>query len=159
MDIIKELYDMQETVGQKIADANKKLHKAGGAMDMSDIEIVDKLAHSMKSLVSTCKMLEAEDGGYSKHAGPVYHPDTTYGYSGRRGERRDDGYSREGRDGYSGNNGGYSRNGYSRENRNGYGYSRTGDMTEQLRQMMDDAPDEMTRMEIKKLVDKMENQR
>ena len=160
MDIIKELYDMQETVGQKIADANKKLHKAGGAMDMNDIEIVDKLAHSMKSLVSTCKMLEAEeDGGYSKYAGPVYHPDTTYGYSGRRGERRDDGYSREGRDGYSGNNGGYSRNGYSRENRNGYGYSRTGDMTEQLRQMMDDAPDEMTRMEIKKLVDKMENQR
>jgi hypothetical protein len=67
---------------------------------------------------------------------------------------RDDGYSRNGR----GNGGGYSRNGYSRGNR--YGYStRTEDMTEQLIQMMEDAPDEMTRMEIKKLVDKMENQR
>ena len=152
MDIIKELYDMKETVGQKIADANKKLHKAGGAMDMSDIEIVDKLAHSMKSLVSTCKMLEAEDGEYSG-TGPLYYPGNT-GYSGRRGEMRDDGYSRNGR----GNGGGYSRNGYSRGNR--YGYStRTEDMTEQLIQMMEDAPDEMTRMEIKKLVDKMENQR
>ncbi len=152
MDIIKELYDMKETVGQKIADANKKLHKAGGAMDMSDIEIVDKLAHTMKSLVSTCKMLEAEDGEYSE-TGPLYNPVNT-GYSGRRGEMRDDGYSRNGR----GNNGGYSRNGHSRGNR--YGYStRTEDMTEQLIQMMEDAPDEMTRMEIKKLVDKMENQR
>ena len=152
MDIIKELYDMKETVGQKIADANKKLHKAGGAMDMSDIEIVDKLAHTMKSLVSTCAMLEAEDGEYSG-TGPLYYPVNT-GYSGRRGEMRDDGYSRNGR----GNNGGYSRNGYSRGNR--YGYStRTEDMKEQLIQMMEDAPDEMTRMEIKKLVDKMENQR
>ena len=65
MDIIKELYDMKETVGQKIADANKKLHKAGGAMDMSDIEIVDKLTHAMKSLVTTCAMLEAEDGEHT----------------------------------------------------------------------------------------------
>ena len=159
MDIIKELYDMKEIVGQKIADANKKLHKSGGAMDMSDIEIVDKLAHSMKSLVTTCAMLEAEeDGGYSKNympTGPMYYSGTT-GYSGRRGESRDDGYSRNG---YSGNNGGYSRNGYSRESRNEYGYSRANDFTDHLRQMMDEAPDDMARMEIKKLVDKMDSQR
>ena len=153
MDITKELYDMKETVAQKIAEANKKLHKAGGAMDMSDIEIVDKLTHAMKSLVTTCAMLEAEDGEYSG-TGPVYYPGNT-GYSGRRGEMRDDGYSRNG---HSGNGGGYSRMGYSRGNR--YGYStRTEDMKEQLIQMMDDAPDEMTRMEIKKLVEKMDNQR
>lgn len=161
MDLIKELYDMKETVGQKIAEANKKIHKAGGTMDISDIEIVDKLAHSMKSLVTACAMLEAEEKGYSNDrmpTGPVYYPGTTTGYAGRRGEYRDDGYSRESRDG-SGNNGGYSRNGHSRENRNSYGYSRTGDMTDQLRQMMDEAPDEVTRMEIKKLIDKMEIQR
>ena len=133
MDIIKELYDMKETVGQKIADANKKLHKAGGAMDMSDIEIVDKLTHAMKSLVTTCAMLEAEeDGGYSGDMMP------TYGGN----------YSGKGR-----------RNGYGGERRNGYsgrmGYSRTGDMREQLRQMMEDAPDEQTRMEIRNLIDRM----
>ena len=32
-------------------------------------------------------------------------------------------------------------------------------MGEQLRQMMEDAPDDLTRMEIKKLMDRMENQR
>ena len=75
-----------------------------------------------------------------------------YGYAGR--ERRDGGTSYEYRDGYSGNRGGYSRNRYSRENRNGY--SRTGDMHDQLREMMEDAPDDVTRMEIKKLMDKMD---
>ena len=154
MDLIKELYDLKETVGQKIAEANQKIRKAGGAMDISDIDIVDKLAHSIKSLVTTCAMLEAEDGGYSGD----YMPRPVYGFSGRRGEYRDDRYSRESRNGYSGNGGGYSRNGYSRENRNGYS-TRTEDMTEQLIQMMEEAPDEMTRMKIKKLVDKMENQR
>lgn len=152
MDIIKELHDLTETVGNKIAEANKKIRKANGIMDMSDIEIVDKLAHSVKCLVTSTAMLEAgEDGGYSGH-GPVYYPGEAYGYSGR--EMRDDGYS--------GNRGGYSRNDsrYSRENRySRNSYSRTGDMTDQLRQMMDDAPDEMTRMEIKKLMDRMENQR
>ena len=159
MDLIKELYDMEETVGQKIAEANKKIRKAGGTMDISDIEIVDKLSHSIKCLVTACAMLEAKEKGYSNDrmpTGPVYYPGTTTGYAGSREEYRDDGYSRESRDG-SGNNGGYSRNGHSRENRNSYGYSR--DMTDQLRQMMDEAPDEVTRMEIKKLVDKMEIQR
>ena len=157
MDIIKELYDMKEIVGQKIADANKKLHKSGGAMDMSDIEIVDKLAHSMKSLVTTCAMLEAEEGGYSGEYMPYYGG----GYSMRRG-----GYSREGREnrenrnggGYSGNYGSYGRgeSRYSRENRNG-GYSRGMDWNEHLRMMMDEAPDEATRMDIKKLMDRMAN--
>ena len=152
MDLLREVYDLKETVGHKIAQANKKIKTSGGDIANDDVEIIDKLTHSLKSLVTTCAMLEAEDGEYSA-TGPLYYPVNT-GYSGRRGEMRDDGYSRNGR----GNNGGYSRNGYSRGNR--YGYStRTEDMTEQLIQMMEDAPDEMTRMEIKKLVDKMENQR
>jgi hypothetical protein len=77
---------------------------------------------------------------------PTWNPGVTY--------RRDGGNSYDNRDGYSGNRGGYSRNRYSRENRNGY--SRTGEMSDQLRQMMEEAPDDMTRMEIKKLMDKMD---
>lgn len=159
MDLLKEVYDLKETVGHKIAQANKKIKANGGDIANDDVDIVDKLSHSIKSLVTTCAMLEAEeDGGYSGAYAPMYPaPYTTGGDSGRNQ------YSRENRNGYSGNNGGYSRNGYSRENRNGYsrngGYSRTGDMTDQLRQMMDEAPDEMTRKEIEKLVDQMENRR
>ena len=147
MDLLKELYDMRETVGHKIAQANKKIKANGGDIANDDVDIVDKLSHSLKSLVTTCAMLEAEEDGYSGRTAPMWNPGISYGYMGR--ETREN-YSRDG----GGNNGGYSRNRYSRENRNGY--SRTGDMMDQLRQMMDEAPDETTRMEIRKLMDKME---
>lgn len=154
MDLLKEVYDLKETVGHKIAQANKKIKANGGDIENDDIGMIDELSHSIKSLVTTCAMLEAETDGYSENGGysgryaPMWNPGIGYGYVSQEG--------RESRAG-GGNYGGNSRNRYSRENRNGY--SRTGDMTDQLRQMMDEAPDEMTRMEIKKLMDRMENQR
>lgn len=152
MDLLKEVYDLKETVGHKIAQANKKIKANGGDIANDDVEVIDKLTHSLKSLVTTCAMLEAEeDGGYSGRYAPNWNPGVHYGY----------GYGYEGRNDYSrngsGNEGGYSRNRYSRESRNGY--SRNGDMSDQLRQMMDEAPDDVTRMEIKKLMDRMNNQR
>ena len=144
MDLLKELKELKETIGNEIAQANKEIKKAGGDLNTGDIEMIDKLTHAMKSLETTCAMLEASDEGYSeRYTGPYYG-----GYSGRN-------YSRDNRNG-SGNYGGYSRNDgrYSREMRNG-GYSRGYDWNEQLRIMMDEAPDEGTRMDIKKLMDKM----
>lgn len=162
MDLLKEVYDLKETVGHKVAQANKKIRANGGDIENDDIEMIDELSHSLKSLIWSCMALEAEEeGGYSENGGysgryaPMWNPGIAYGYAGR--ENRESRESRENRAG-GGNRGGYSRNRYSRENRNG-GYSRAGDMQEQLRQMMEEAPDEMTRMEIQKLMDRMENQR
>ena len=131
--LIDELYEVKDAVGYEIGEANKRIKNAGGKISTADLDVIDKLAHSMKSLVTVCAMLEAEeDGGYSGDMMPTYGGN----YSGR------------GR-----------RNGYGGERRNGYsgrmGYSRTGDMREQLRQMMEDAPDEQTRMEIRNLMDHM----
>ena len=42
-----------------------------------------------------------------------------------------------------------------REGRNSYGYSQHWNMNERLRQMMDEAPDENTRMVIRKLMNNM----
>ena len=155
MDVYKELCDLKETIANEITQANKEIKKSGGDLNSGDIEMIDKLTHSMKSLITACAMLEAE--GYSER----YMPGMVYGgYSGR--DRRDGGYSREGREGrngggYSGNYGSYARGEgrYSREGRNGY--SRGIDWNEHLRMMMDEAPDEGTRMEIKKLMDRMAN--
>ena len=142
MDIIKELYELKDTIANEIAEANKEIKKSGGDLNSGDIEMIDKLTHAMKSLVTTCAMLEAEDG-YSSRDG---------WYS--RNEMRDS-YGRDGR-GNSGNYGSYARDNdgrYIRETPTGY--SRTGDWSDQLRQMMNDAPDEATRMDIKKLIDRM----
>ena len=46
---------------------------------------------------------------------------------------------------------------YGRDRRDG-GYSRT-DIREHLTQMMNDAPDENTRGEIRRMIDRMDNQR
>ena len=138
MDIYKELCDLKETIANEITQANKEIKKAGGDLNTGDIEMIDKLTHAMKSLVTTCAMLEAEDDGYSGD----YMPMGT------------ENYSRRSRNGYSGNYGGYSRK-YGRENRTGY--SRGMDWNEHLRMMMDEAPDEATRMDIKRLMDRMAN--
>lgn len=154
MDLMKELYEAKETVGNEIGDLNKKIRNNGGKITGADVDMLDKLTHSMKSLATTCAMLEAEEEGYSGHYMPM-----PYGYSrnGNGYSGNGNGYSRNG-NGYSGNGGGYSRR-YSRESRDGYGYSGAGDMTERLRQMMDEAPDDLTRREIQKLMERMENQR
>ena len=139
MELLKELKDLKETIANEITQANKEIKKSGGDLNSGDIEMIDKLAHSMKSLVTTCAMLEAEDDGRYSERMPYYS--------------RDDGYARR----YgSGNYGSYARNEsrYSRDNRNGY--SRGVNWDDHLRMMMDEAPDEATRMDIKKLMDKFD---
>lgn len=135
MDMIRELKELKDTISNEIAEANKEIKKAGGDLNSGDIEMIDKLTHAMKSLVTTCAMLEAEGDGYSADYSPA-------SWSGRNG-----------RDGYSGNYGGYAKR-YGRESRNGY--SRM-DWSERLRTMMDEAPDEQTRMDIKRMMDRMQN--
>ena len=148
MDLLKELRELKDTIGHEIAEANVEIKKSGGDLNTGDIEMIDKLTHSAKSLITACAMLEADDGysGDYMPMGPYYGGTRRYSYS--RGDRN----------GYSGNNGGYARNEsrYNREGRNG-SYSRGMDWNEQLRQMMDEAPDEATRMDIKKLMDRMAN--
>lgn len=39
------------------------------------------------------------------------------------------------------------------------GYSRTGDIADQLRDLMQEAPDEHTRMEIQRIADRLDQQR
>lgn len=74
---------------------------------------------------NVCKIIESDDGEYSGRYMPYVYDDGTRSY------RRD-------------SMGRYSRNGYSRN-----------DLTGKLRELMDDAPDDHTRMEIKRLIDKM----
>lgn len=151
--IMDSIYEMKENVAHEIGDANDRIREAGGKINLQDLDAIYKLSKSAMALVTTCAMLkeeeEGEDGGYSGR----WMNDKIYGVP--NGYSRRGGYSRNGT-GYSGARGGYSRNDgrYSR-----MGYSRTGDMGEQLRQMMDEAPDDMTRLEIKNLIERIENKR
>ena len=119
----KELRELKETIAHEIAEANQEIRKSGGDLNTGDIEMIDKLTHSMKSLITACAMLEAEEDGYSGD------------YYAREGHN--------GRNGYSGTYGGYNRK-----------YSRGVEWNDRLRQMMDEAPDEQARMDIKRMMDR-----
>ena len=101
-----------------------------GRLSAGDLETVDKLAHSIKNLDKII------DGG--EYSG-AYHDDMMYSNARRRDSRGRyaSRYSRE-------------RDGYSRENYSGH------DMVMELKEMMEDAPNERARMEFEKFIRKME---
>lgn len=147
-----ELYELKEKLLNTLEDYSKK------EMTASNLEIVDKLSHTIKNL---CKIIEdAEESEYSERGGSYANMG---GGSYARGR-----YSREGRGGSSYARGGrYSREGGSyadgrgrgsQANRDSMGrYSSNDGMISDLRDLMEDAPDEKTRMEFDKFIRKMES--
>lgn len=141
---LNDLYELCETISKEIGDANDKIRAAGGKLSGADVEYIDKLTHTLKSIKSVIAMMD-EDGGYSGLDG-----------------MRTDGYRGGIRGGsYRGNGGSYAR-GRRRDARGRYiperGYSRENDeFVEQLEDMMDEAPNERVRSEIKRLIEKMKD--
>ena len=127
---MQELYDLKEMLCRELKKYGEKNELTTGSLD-----VVDKLAHTIKNLD---KIIEAYDeGGYSGRYYPMYAYDDGGNYGGgnsyARGQRRD-------------SRGRYSRRGYSRDG-----------MADKLRELMEDAPDDRTREEIRRLADKMES--
>lgn len=143
MDYINELHELCETISREIADANEKIRNAGGKLTAGDADYIDKLTHSLKSIKATIAMMEDEDGysnrSYSDGMGGSYR-----GYS-----RTDRGMTRS-----------YAR-GRMNARRDSMGrystrYSRDDGMVEELRELMEDAPNEAIKKDIQRIVDKME---
>lgn len=169
MDYEKELYELCETIKEEIGEANEKIKKAGGKLSGSDVEYIDKLTHSLKSIKAVMAMME--DDGENEYSGASYarggrggsYRGGSYrGGSYRGGSSYDDGMMMTGGEG-----GSYARNGRGRgsnarrDSMGRYssrmdGYSRHGDVVESLREVMEEAPDDRTRMEIQRLIEKME---
>lgn len=172
MDYYNELHELCETIKEAISEANEKIKKAGGSLSAGDVEYIDKLTHSLKSIKAVMAMMDEEDGGeYSGSDGGSYRGGSyrggrggSYRYS--RADGTTDGmmtggsYRRGGSYARGGNRRGMvtnptGRNQYSREG----GYSRAeGDMAEiveELRGMMDDLPEEKQR-EVQRFIDKVD---
>lgn len=128
MDYIKDLHELCETLSEAIREANEKIRSSGGKLTSGDTTYIDQLTHALKSVKAVIAM---EDDGYSG-----YYP---MSYDNRRSYARRDSRGR-----YSGR--------YSRE-----GYSRGGDMVTELRELMQDAPDERTKDEFRRFISKIES--
>lgn len=145
--MIEELYDLCETLEKDLAKTNEKLRMSGGELSGADLEYVDKLTHSLKSIKTTIAMIEAEDeDGYSGHYWPMSYEGNDGGMSNARG----------------GNRGGSSyRNSYARgrgrnARRDSMGrYSRAGDFRGMLEEAMENAPNEQTREKLRRMMQEM----
>ena len=145
MDNIKELHEMCDTLERALKEANEKIRNAGGKLSVSDLDFVNKLTHSIKSVKATIEMMEAED-----------MDDGSYGYDNRgysrrmyRGGSYDDGSYARGRGRYA------NRDSMGRYSSND-GYSRGDGMVEELRSLMRDAPDDATRQDLQRMISRME---
>ena len=177
MNIVSDLHEMCDTLGRALKKANEKIRSSGGELSASDMDYVNKLAHALKSVVTTEAMKEAEmeDGESYGYRG---ESNARGGRGGRGGSYRgssydggsyeDSSYDEGSYDGSSyargrGRNarrdsmGRYSRDSYSREYSR-EGYSNHGEMVDELRELMEKAPDEQTRKEMERLVKKLEQQ-
>ena len=129
------VYDLKEMLCKELEDYGKKGELSAGTLD-----IVDKLAHTIKNLDKIIETYEEEEsrgsynyGGNMSYRGGSYDDGRSYARGRGSNARRD------------------SMGRYSRE-----GYSRAGEMADRLRELMSDAPDDHTRQEIQRLVTRME---
>lgn len=134
MDYLKDLHETCETLSRELGEANKKIERAGGKMTAGDLDYIDKLTHAIKSVKTTIAMMEA-DGGESGY----YMPNRMYGNSyGRDSYRDGDSYRRDSMGRYS------SRRSYD------------SGLADELHEIMDKAPDESVKRDIKRAIDKIE---
>jgi hypothetical protein len=144
MELLNTLHELCDTISLELHECTEKIRQANGKITAGDVDYLDKLTHTIKSLKTTIAMIEAEDKGYSRN------------YSGR--------YYYDGEDGssYEGSYGSYGRGRYANRDRMGRyterGYSRADaheDFRHELEEAMAKAPDEQSRKRIEKLMNEM----
>lgn len=133
---MKELYELKELLCDELKAYGKKGDLTAGSLD-----VIDKLSHALKSIETIIAMEEASDD-YSSN----------YGSYERNGQMNGTTYRDGGRSYARGRRGNVRRDAMGR-------YSRDDEMdglVEDLRGLMEDAPNDHVRTEIQKLVKKFE---
>lgn len=157
------LYELCETISMELDSCNEKIRQANGKLSPGDIDYLDKLTHTMKSLKAVIGMLEAQDSGYSGH----FWDGRYYFDGGNSMEGSSNRGSYEGASGRGSYEGGSSNRSYGRgrnANRDRMGryaergYSRADaeeDFRTEIEELMNKAPDEQSRKKLEKLMQDM----
>ena len=143
---MKELMELKEKLMDELKDYN-----GNSKFSKEDAEAIKAISASIDHI---CNIVDAEDG-YSERG---FYP--MYMYDNRNGGSRNDGgsYARgrgsnAKRDSLGRYSSGYD---YGYDRGNSHGYSRHGDMAEELRRLMAEAPNDQIRMDIQRLADNVE---
>jgi hypothetical protein len=128
-----EMHKLIDYICDELKELERKAEK-NGSLSMQEIQYMDTLAHAKKNLLTGEAMMEAEDGESGRYSMPHYGYGNSYNYGGsyRRGRDSMGRYT--------------SRRGYSYDD----------GMIEELRSLMESAPDERTKSEFRQFIAKME---
>ena len=131
------MHKLIDYICDELDELEKKAEK--GKLSMSEVEYADKLAHLKKNLLRADELM---DEGYSGDMGRGYYDGHSFA-RGRGSNAKRDSMGRYSRDNYSR----YSRDGYSMDNR---------EIVQELKNLMNEAPDDRTRNEFQQFITKME---
>lgn len=132
-----KIYELKDKLCEELEEYGDK------KLDAGSLEVIDKLAHTVKNLDKIIEKYEDED--YSS----AYDDSMTGSSYDRGGNRYGSRYAMARGDGR-----GRGRN--ARRDSMGRYSSDSRMMVDELRELMNDAPDERTRMEFKRFIEKME---
>lgn len=132
------MHKLIEYMCSELDDLERKAEKGG--LSMSEVQYADTLAHAKKNLLAGDAMM---DGGESGYYMPMYGTRSYGDESMRGGESMRSSYARR-------------RDSMGRFTSRRGGMSYDDGMVEELRNLMDRAPDEPTRREFQKLITKLE---
>lgn len=144
-----KLYELKQMLCDELEEYGSK-----DKLDVGGLEIVDKLAHAVKNLDKIIESYEEEEYSMEGRGGSyAYAQGGNMGGGNMGGQSNRGSYARgRGRNARRDSMGRYSRNRYSRE-----GYSMAAeDVIEEVRGMMQEAPDDRTRREYEKIIQKLE---
>lgn len=134
---MKDLYELKEKVYDELKNYSKKDLTASTLNTVKDLT---------KTAYYLCELIEEEEEGYSNRGS--YESRGSYENRARGGGSRAGGSRARRRNSYEGNS--YERNSYND------GYSYGGEMVEELKYLMQDAPDERTKQEFMRFIQKIE---
>lgn len=124
---MKDLYNLKEKLCDELKSYNKK------EMSSASLDVMEKLSNTIKNLDKIIDRYSEEEYGASYNS--YYNRSNPNSYARGRGASRDS---------------------MGRYSSRGDGYSYHDSMVEELRDMMENAPDEKTRQELRRFIDKME---
>lgn len=154
-----EIYELKEMLMKELEEYGRKRDMSTGTL-----EVVDKLAHTIKNLCKIIEAAEEEEGGYSGRGGSYVGGSYARGGRGGQGGGSYRGGSYRGGS-YDGGMGGSYARGRGRNARRDsmgrysseMGYSRdAAEMADQLRELMEQAPDENIRRGVERLLMQVE---
>lgn len=134
-----KIYELKDKLCEELEEYGDK------KLDAGSLEVIDKLAHTIKNLDKIIEKYEDEDYSSAYNDGMSYEGGS-YERDGNRGGNRYSSRYAMAR--------GRGRN--ARRDSMGRYSSDSRMMVEELRDLMNDAPDERTKMEFKRFIEKME---